>query len=178
MKNKITIFIATLICILFFFKFADVVISKTEINSEMEAPNFAYKEIYTGETGQIIDFKGKVIIINFWASWCRHCVEEIKDLIEISKENQNNLVLLMISQDRTLSGAREFMKNFYKKNGLEFDQKNVFYVWDENKEISHKIFQTMRYPETIIISPDFKIVQKLVGKVSKSKIQNLILPYF
>jgi len=64
----------------------------------LPAADFALKDL-TGKTVRFSDFGGKVVLLNFWTTWCPGCQTEISNLIELQTRNANRLVILGISLD-------------------------------------------------------------------------------
>jgi thiol-disulfide isomerase/thioredoxin len=60
--------------------------------------DFALKDV-NGKTVHLSDFRGKVVLLNFWTTWCPACLSEIPDLIELQKKNPEQLAILGISLD-------------------------------------------------------------------------------
>jgi thiol-disulfide isomerase/thioredoxin len=71
-----------------------------------------------GEKFSLADFKGKYVLLDFWASWCAPCAEEMPAVIEAAKKFENNLVVIGISTDNTL----EELVEFTKAKGMEWMQ--------------------------------------------------------
>lgn len=109
-----------------------------------------------GEDLSFHDFKGKVLVINIWATWCPPCVAEFPSLIKLAKTKEKDLVLLALSVD----SREEDIKRFLGKAKLP---SNVIIAHDRNKKISLDAFQTVRYPETYIIGRDLRIIKKVSG---------------
>lgn len=106
------------------------------------------------------DVKGKTLIVNFWASWCGPCVEEVPSLVKLSKELGGDLRILAVSGDATLHDIEVFLKSFpdFKKDGIEI-------VFDEGLKIS-KQFNVSRLPESYIFNGEGKMVRKVVGSIN------------
>ena len=65
-----------------------------------EPPDFSAKDI-TGQTVKLSELKGKVVLLDFWATWCPPCRVEIPNLLEIYRQFKNkNFVLISVSLDR------------------------------------------------------------------------------
>ena len=78
---------------------------------EQKAPNFSLRDL-KGATVKLSDFKGKVILLHFWATWCKPCVEEIPSLINLNKSIQDReFELVTISTDNNKKIVNEFFKN-------------------------------------------------------------------
>jgi peroxiredoxin len=71
-----------------------------EEQKKFEAPDFTLKNI-EGDEVSLSDYKGKIVFINFWATWCGPCRHEVPAFIELQEEyGSENLVILGISVDR------------------------------------------------------------------------------
>jgi len=130
------------------------------LDTQINMPLFSYKDL-SGNKFKIEDLKGKIIILNFWASWCGPCKEEFPEMLQIVKENKN-VVLLAISNDENKRDVLKFLKNL-KKEGTNLKQDKVIIALDNHKEISSELFNVLRLPETFIINKDFKIIKKVIG---------------
>jgi peroxiredoxin len=117
------------------------------------APNFTV----TTDNGQTISrsqFGGKVLVLNFWATWCPPCVEEIPSLNELQKQMAGSgVVVLAVSVDRNEQAYRQFLQ----KAGVSF-----LTARDPDAAISTR-YGTYKYPETYVIDRNGKVVQKIIG---------------
>jgi cytochrome c biogenesis protein CcmG, thiol:disulfide interchange protein DsbE len=128
------------------------------VTSQQPIPDF----FWTGMNGKnyaISEFKGKVIVLNFWATWCAPCVIEFPMMVELAKKKNPEAVFLFISVDEDQDTIRRFLKKY----GDEENAKNVFIGWDRNKEISMDLFGTVKLPETYLITPSMMISEKIIG---------------
>ncbi|MBE8221447.1 MAG: TlpA family protein disulfide reductase [Bdellovibrionales bacterium] len=107
------------------------------------------------------DFKNKVVVINFWASWCEPCKEEFPAILKLSKKFKKKLVVIAISSDFSKNKAVTFLQNFKKIYPHSF--KFVYGVWDKNSKITQKIFKIIKLPETLILDKNLKVVTKIIG---------------
>jgi cytochrome c biogenesis protein CcmG/thiol:disulfide interchange protein DsbE len=90
--------------------------SKSNLSTEKEgdkAPNFSLKSV-DGKTVKLSDYKGKIVIIDFWATWCPPCRRGVPDLISIQKEFKKDVVVIGISLDRekTIKDVPGFIKDY------------------------------------------------------------------
>lgn len=80
---------------------------------DFEAPNFKLKDPTTGKEIQLRDYRGKPVLLNFWATWCVPCREEMPELEEVYRGHKGNgLVVLAVSVDdeRVAKDIPEFLK--------------------------------------------------------------------
>ena len=81
------------------------------------APDFSVKDL-EGNTLSLASYKGKVLVINFWATWCPPCRKEIPDFIEAYKELKvEGLEILGLSVDQTTAGA---LLEWVRKTGINY----------------------------------------------------------
>lgn len=112
-----------------------------------------------GQAVTLSQYKGKIVIVNFWASWCGPCIEEIPSLIKLSERFKDQLIILAISADEQKEEIDVFKKSF---PGL--DKKNIEIIWDKDKSIM-KQFNVGRLPESYIINKQQKLEKKVVGSI-------------
>ncbi len=142
------------------------------ISTKNKVPDFVFQTL-GGESQNLYDFEGKIIILNFWATWCPPCVAEFPQLIELAKNNPNDVILLAISVDEN----KDNITRFFNRYQLDISSKNIIISHDAGKKISQDLFQTSVYPETFIISRDLTIEQKINGAIdwtTDTNIKNLI----
>lgn len=100
------------------------------------------------------DFGGKVLVLNFWASWCAPCVEEIPSLDVMQRQlGPQGVVVLAVSLDKD----ENKYKRFLQKARVSFETTR-----DPQGRISSD-YGTFMYPETYIMDRDGRVQQKIVG---------------
>jgi peroxiredoxin len=117
------------------------------------APNFSIMTT-AGETLGPKNFGGKVLVLNFWASWCAPCVEEAPSLNEFAKTfKDQGVVVLGVSVDRNDQQFDNFIKRFDLSYPIAHDpQENLSYRYG-----------TYKIPESYIIDHNGKVVLKYAG---------------
>lgn len=122
------------------------------------APDFTFQSL-KGKTYSLSDFKGKAIVLNFWASWCAPCLIEFPQMLDLAEKTQGKSVFIFMSVD----DDRKNIDRFMKKMGKAADGRNIFVAHDAGKDISQKLFQTYKLPETFLINADFQMQEKIIG---------------
>lgn len=118
------------------------------------------KTSITGEQITMGSLSGKIVIVNFWASWCAPCLEEFPSMIKLVKEFKGDVVLLAVSQDSNREDIDAFLKSFPDGN-----DPSIHVIWDESREIG-KAYQVDRLPESYLGGVDGKLVTKIVGTIN------------
>lgn len=103
--------------------------------------------------------KGKILIINFWASWCGPCVQEVPSLIKLVKEFDGKIKVLAISEDSNLEDVNVFLKSF-----PEFKNKDISIYLDADHSFM-KLFEVKALPESFVVDPNAKVVKKITGTI-------------
>jgi cytochrome c biogenesis protein CcmG, thiol:disulfide interchange protein DsbE len=129
----------------------------SEKKSGEEFPSFSFTDI-NGKDHKSDQYTGKIILLNFWATWCAPCIIEFPKLIKLAEDNPD-IILIALSSDIN----DEKIKQFLKKNPIT--QKNIIVARDPKRKITTDIFKTYKLPETIIVSPSGEIVKKVLGDI-------------
>ena len=109
-----------------------------------------------GQSVSLESFKGKIVILSFWATWCEPCVEEFPSFIKLLDEFPEKVVLVAISHDEKEEDVKDFVSAF---NGY---RKNLILALDKNKSLS-KSFKVDRLPEGFVFDGDGKLLKKIIG---------------
>jgi cytochrome c biogenesis protein CcmG/thiol:disulfide interchange protein DsbE len=126
------------------------------------APAFKLKDI-KGNNVFLSDYKGKVIFLNFWATWCPPCRAEIPDFIEAYDElNEKGLEIIGISLD---VGGIQKVRSFVKNNKMNYP------VVMGSQKVVDDYKPGEFIPTTIIIDRQGRIKHKHVGIMSKKMIE-------
>jgi thiol-disulfide isomerase/thioredoxin len=120
------------------------------------APVFAARDL-DGHSLSLASFRGKVVLINFWATWCPPCRAEIPDLIALQDKYRDRLQIIGISQDEV---PPEVVKRFVA------DHKINYPVVMTSPEIEKAFPGISALPTSYIVDRDARVVQKHVGMLT------------
>jgi len=134
-----------------------------------ETPEFTLTDI-TGKQHKLTDYRGKDVMIIFWASWCGPCRMEIPHLIELRKTvSQDKLAMLAISYI-TPHNTTEMVKDFVAQNG-EINYA-VFSVNPSDMPAPYSLVNSI--PCSFFINPEGKIKLATVGLLSLSDMRGIL----
>jgi peroxiredoxin len=123
------------------------------------APMFTLKDL-NGNTVSLSDFKGKVIILDFWATWCPPCVKEIPHFVELYDQyNDREFVVVGISVDREGVGV---VKSFVQKYKVDYP------ILMTDGQVEKAYGNIVSIPTTFVIDSEGKIRSKYIGYRDKS----------
>ena len=122
----------------------------------MKVPDFSFPDL-KGKMIQLSNYKGKVVLLNIWASWCIPCLDEmpsLESLYKKLKKNKENFEIIAVSIDAL--GA-DVVNKFIKKYQISFPV-----ALDPRHKIK-KLYSAKGVPETFVIDSKGILVQKIVG---------------
>lgn len=133
-------------------------------NAAALVPDFEFATL-DGQSMSIRTLAGKTVLLNFWASWCAPCQTEFPMLLALAAREKDNLVLVAVSVDHDSDARDKFLARMSEDYADLYPAANVLLVDDAPKAIAQDLFQTIRYPETILIAPDQTMVEKIAGEI-------------
>jgi thiol-disulfide isomerase/thioredoxin len=123
------------------------------LSEPMPLPAFTVQDL-DGRTISTDSWRGKVTIVNFWATWCPPCRAEIPDLIALQEKYRDQLQVIGISQDET---GPETVRQFVTEHGINYP------IVMSTPELERIFTGIYALPTSFIIDRDARIVQKHVG---------------
>jgi peroxiredoxin len=148
-------FVIVIVTVVLLYSFDNKSVEAADIGSK--APPFTLVDLQ-GNTVSLSDFQGRMVIIDFWATYCHVCEDTSLILEKIHRKyKEQGLVLLGISLDEGKKGIED-VKNFIRKFDLTFT------VLMGNRTVAKQYF-SIGIPTTFILDKDHVIVEKYIGDV-------------
>ncbi|MDV7767618.1 TlpA disulfide reductase family protein [Peribacillus sp. CSMR9] len=125
------------------------------------APDFELKKL-SGETVTLSEFKGKKVILNFWATWCNPCKVEMTEIEKFHKKQGKDVVILAVNID-----TNSDVKGFVKKNHITFP------ILLDSKNKVNELYPVFNIPTTFFIDSKGIVQNNYSGSMSVDIMENL-----
>lgn len=126
------------------------------------APDFTLTNL-AGEQVSLSDYRGKYVVLNFWATWCPPCRKEIPDLNAFYEENKDDFVVLAVD----LGESKQKVQQFISYGGYTFPV-----LLDKDRKIGSR-YNVSVIPTSYFIGPQGKIKYIKKGAVSKAELNEI-----
>ncbi len=121
------------------------------------SPASGFSFDWNGQPARLKDLRGQVVVLNFWATWCPPCVEEMPSLQRLHQAvKDKGVMILAISVDQDAQAYQRFLRDY----GLSFVTSR-----DPGQRIS-AMYGTFKFPETFIIDRQGRVVRKIIGPLA------------
>lgn len=128
------------------------------------AESFVFKDMQ-GHEQRLQDYRGKWVLVNFWATWCPPCLEEIPDLIALYEAHKNkDMVIIGVALDST----RESVVEFVAKKKITYPV--VFGDYD----LAAQVGEVEALPTSYLYDPTGKLVSYQQGMVTRSSVETYV----
>lgn len=118
-----------------------------------------------GKSHRLSDYRGKWVLVNYWATWCPPCLEEIPDLIALHAKKSNNLVVIGVAMDyKNAKQVTDFAE------GLLVDYPIVL----GNAQVVSQIGPVQGLPTTYLYNPEGKLVAQQMGLITREAVESYI----
>jgi thiol-disulfide isomerase/thioredoxin len=135
------------------------------ITKSAPAPDFALVSL-DGTTMRLSDFRGKAVLLNFWATWCGPCKIEMPWFVDLQKEyGSQGLQIVGVAMD---DASKEDIAKFAKEMGVNYP------ILIGKESVGDAYGGVPALPESFFIGRDGKIVDKIIGLEGKADIEEAI----
>jgi peroxiredoxin len=118
------------------------------------APEFSLERLAGGAPVRLSELRGRVVLLNFWATWCKPCEEEMPAMERLYRAlRAEGFELLAISVDQDADQVRRFRERL----GLSFP-----ILLDPEQRVA-RAYLTFRFPESLLIAPDGVVLERYIG---------------
>jgi cytochrome c biogenesis protein CcmG/thiol:disulfide interchange protein DsbE len=118
------------------------------------APTFTVQD--SNRKVSLDEFRGKIVVLNFWATWCPPCLDEMPSLVQMQQKMRGRGVeVLAISVDADQSAYQSFLKSY---------KVDLLTVRDPTQK-SNNLYGTFKFPETYIIDRQGVLRRKFIGPI-------------
>ncbi len=119
-----------------------------------QAPDFGLADV-TGSLHRLSDSRGKVVVLNFWATWCPECLSEIDSLSAFTEKYRNrDVVVLTVSVDKNEAALTDFLKGHPVKFPVLIDREGDVFV---------RKYTIRGLPATLLIDRTGAIAERMLG---------------
>jgi len=129
------------------------------VRVDQAAPDFELTDL-DGNTIRLSDYRGKTVVMNFWATWCRVCQAEMPHMEKFYRERQNEDVVVLSINATSQERSSDIVGNYVDNEGLSFP-----IVLDKSGDVL-KEYNVTAYPTTYIVDPSGNIRERYLGAVS------------
>jgi len=138
--------------------------SNEEKDEKIIAPDFTLEDI-NGKKVSLSDYRGKIVFLNFWATWCQYCVLEMPDLEKVHREfsKGDDAVVLTVNSD----GDPDKVRNFIEDNDLTLPVL-MDYAYEVNT-----MYGISGIPVTFVIGRDGSVYGAIPGMTNKDTLLNI-----
>jgi len=134
--------------------------------SNVMAGEFTLEDMH-GNSHRLTDYRGKWLLVNFWATWCPPCLSEIPELISLYKAHRGkDLQVIGIAMD---SGSRQKVADFIRAHGINYP------VVMGERRIVAQIGEIEALPTSYLYNPKGELVSYQAGEVTRASVEAYIL---
>ncbi|PEE70465.1 redoxin domain-containing protein [Bacillus thuringiensis] len=144
------------------------IIARNGIEIGKSAPDFELTKL-DGTNVKLSDLKGKKVILNFWATWCGPCQQEMPDMEAFYKEHKENVEILAINYTPSeKGGGEEKVSNFAKEKGITFP-----ILLDKNIDVT-TAYKVITIPTSYFIDTKGVIQDKFIGPMTQKEMEKRV----
>ncbi len=138
--------------------------SSTSVAAGDPAPDFQLEDL-DGNKVSLAGLRGKVVLVNFWATWCPPCIEEMPSMERLHEAMAgDDFVLLALNTEKK---GRTVVPEFLKKTPYSFP------ILFDDQGVAQQLYGVYKFPESFVIRKDGTVDQKIVGPLDWSSTKNI-----
>lgn len=128
-------------------------------------PDFSLKDL-NGNTVKLSNYRGEVVILNFWAVWCKYCKQEMPDLNKLNNELQKKNKAVILAVD--VQEPHDTVKNYLSSNNIDLKV-----LLDQDGSLS-QTFGVSGFPTTFVINKDGTLYTYISGTTNKETLLEIL----
>lgn len=135
--------------------------------TDIEKYSFTLKDSH-GNDVTLSEYKGKTVVLNFFATWCTYCKMELPSLEEINNTRDDIVIFLVATPDIGNEGSKEYIESFMEENGY-----SMTVLYDETGEVVSK-YNVSGLPTSFFFKPDGSVLGYVPGYVEESNLIGIL----
>ena len=137
-----------------------------EANSNIKVAEDFTLTTLQGEEVTLSDYKGKIVFLNFWATWCEPCIEEMPHMQSVYEKHPDIAMLAvnLTSKDLGIDAVKQFVD----------DLKVTFPILLDEAHVVGKQYSILALPTSYIIDPEGRVFKEVVGPMDEAMMEDLI----
>jgi peroxiredoxin len=155
MKNALKTAVVVVVVVVVAFAYVHLAEQKGyALKKGAEAPGFRLPSLDGAEVS-LESYRGRLVVLNFWATWCPPCVAEMPSLQRLEKTlGAEGLAVVTVSTDEDQEALREFVT----RHGLTLPV-----LLDPGGQVASDVYRTTGYPETFVVDPEGILLSHTIG---------------
>ncbi len=130
----------------------------------VEAQPFVFKDMQ-GKQQRLQDYRGKWVLVNFWATWCPPCLQEVPDLISLHEAHKAiDLVVIGVALDSSEKSVKEFVAKQHISYPVVFG----------DYDMAEQVGEVEALPTSYLYNPQGKLVSYQEGLLTRSSVESYI----
>ena len=134
-----------------------------------KAVDFNLQTLDGSKSYKMSDFKGEVVLLNLWASWCGGCKKEMPEFFNLQRDYKSGFKIVTVSVDKKAAKSQKFLRSVEKEIGF----KTPFVSLYDPKKTLPKAYGAVAMPSSYLIDKNGVVKLVIVGSLNHDDIQEL-----
>ncbi|KGR75022.1 peroxiredoxin family protein [Ureibacillus manganicus] len=131
------------------------------------APEFALSDL-NGKAVNLSDFKGKIVILNFWTTWCPPCIEEMPEMQRFYEKNKDHRIEIVAVNLTNFDNGQQAIESFVQDYGLTFP------ILLDKDGVVRRMYEILTIPTSFILDTEGRVFQKIVGPMNEQMMDEIV----